>query len=134
MRNEGAGGFVWTAVSEDNGRTWSKPKPSPLVGHPPELLVLSSGAILCTYGYRTEYGARGHGEPGGIRAMLSYDQGETWDADHEIIIRQDFTNLDIGYPMSLERSDGKIATVYYYNLFDHFAIGETVWEPPARAR
>jgi len=65
--------------------------------------------------------------------MLSYDEGVTCDTDHEIIIRQDFTNVDIGYPMSLQRKDGKMVTVYYYNLFDHFAIGETVWDLPARA-
>jgi hypothetical protein len=128
MRNEGPGEFLWTAISIDEGRTWSKAQPSPMVGHPPELIALDNGAILCSYGYRP--GA--HGEPGGIRATLSYDEGDTWDADNEVIIRDDFPNPDLGYPISLQRKDGKIVTVYYFNLFDRFYIVETTWDLPAR--
>jgi len=100
-----------------------------MVGHPPELIMLNNGAILCSYGYRPG----SHGEPGGIWAMLSYDEGETWDADNEIIIREDLLNGDIGYPISLQRKDGKIVTVYYINLFDRFYIAQTTWDLPARA-
>lgn len=137
MRNQGPGQFIWIATSNDEGRTWSKVKPSPMIGHPPELLLLDSGAVLCTYGYRPpgsgdpEIVGGAHGDPGGIRAMLSYDEGETWEADHEIIIRNDLLNADIGYPISLLRTDGTMVTLYYMNLFGRYSIDETIWTLPA---
>ena len=41
-------------------------------------------------------------------------------------------NFDLGYPISLQRRDGKIVTVYYFNLFDRYYIAETTWDLPAR--
>jgi hypothetical protein len=35
----------------------------------------------------------------------------------------------IGHPESIELSGERVLTVYYYNLFNKFFIGSTVWNP-----
>ncbi len=89
--------------SEDRGRTWSTPVPLGFHGAPPHLLYHSSGALVCTYGYRQK--------PYGQRAMLSGDAGETWHSDY--ILRDDGLDSDLGYPSSVELADGSIFSVYY---------------------
>lgn len=96
---------TYQSTSDDNGKTWTKPvRILPLKGGaPPHILKHSSGALVCTYGYR-EY-------PYGIKAMFSFDQGKTWDCGYDIYIN----NIcdDIGYPSSVELKDGSILTVFY---------------------
>ena len=70
-------------------------------------MVLSSGAVLCTYGHRRD--------PLTIRAMLSYDEGETWDYENFDTLYQLPEEHDFGYPVSVELSPGEIVTVYYLN-------------------
>ncbi len=125
MRNSGPAQAVWLSHSDDDGKTWSEAKPSPMVGHPANLIQLQDGRILCSYGYR----AGRHGDPAGIRASFSTDNGETWQIEKEVVIRRDFFNMDVGYPESLQLKDGRILTVYYYNLFGRFFIGGTTWKP-----
>jgi hypothetical protein len=103
--DDGAGrNLLWMTYSDDEGRTWAEPYPTPLWGFPPHLLVLGDGRVLCTYGYRRA--------PFGQRACISED-GVTWRAEDEIIIRDDGENGDLGYPASAEVEPGKIVTVYY---------------------
>ena len=33
------------------------------------------------------------------------------------------------YPESLELPDGRVLTVYYYNLFGRYFLGGTYWKP-----
>ncbi|MBQ4086627.1 MAG: exo-alpha-sialidase [Clostridia bacterium] len=73
-------------------------------GAPAHLLKHSSGALISTYGYRAE--------PFGVRAMISYDDGKTWSKDHVIYDNKGIT-ADLGYPSSVELSDGRILTIYY---------------------
>lgn len=89
--------------SSDGGLTWSAPRGLGFHGSPPHLLRHSSGALVCVYGYR---------QPAfGQRAMLSYDEGVTW--EHDWIIREDGPDGDLGYPASVELDDGSLFTVYY---------------------
>jgi hypothetical protein len=89
-------------------------------GNPPSLLRMKDGRLVITYGYRAE--------PYGIRARVSTDQGRTW--DDEIVLRDDGGTWDIGYTRTVQRPDGKLVTVYYYNVGDtERFIGGTVWEP-----
>ncbi len=99
------GYFLYQSVSEDLGRTWSPPKQTSMWGHPPHLLRLAGGRILCVYGYRRI--------PYGIRACLSHDEGETWDIRNELILRSDGIDRDVGYPTSVQLPDGTIFTVWY---------------------
>lgn len=46
------------------------------------------------------------------RACVSYDNGESWTEDYCINDEID-GQLDMGYPASVELSDGAILTVYY---------------------
>jgi hypothetical protein len=125
IRNQGEENAIWTTWSDDNGRTWVPVRKSPMIGHPADLMQLSDGRLLCTYGQRSGR----HSDPGGIRATFSLDNGETWQVDKEVSIRQDFLNMDIGYPESMQLPDGRILTAYYFNLFGRFFIGQTIWKP-----
>lgn len=125
IRNQGQDNAIWTTWSDDDGKTWTPVKQSPMIGHPADLIQLADGRLLCTYGQRS---AR-HNDPGGIRATFSNDNGETWQVDQEVTLRQDFLNMDIGYPESMQLADGRILTVYYFNLFGRFFMGQTIWKP-----
>jgi len=111
--------------SDDDGKTWDyicRPAPDTgKGGNPPALIKLHDGRLCLVYGYR--------GEPYGMRARISADGGKTW--SEEIVLRDDAGNHDIGYPRAVQRPDGKVVVVYYYN--DHPEgeryIGATLWEP-----
>jgi hypothetical protein len=110
--------------SDDNGANWThviRAVPDTGRGNPPSLVKLSDGRLLVTFGYRAE--------PFGIRARISRDQGKTWSDD--IILRADATDWDLGYTRSVQRPDGKILTVYYYNdaAAPERYIAGTIWTP-----
>jgi hypothetical protein len=109
--------------SDDNGATWrtvARAVPDTGRGNPPSLVKLKDGRLVVTYGYRAE--------PYGIRARISKDEGKTW--DDEVVLRSDGGTWDLGYTRTVQRPDGKLVTVYYYNVgnTERF-IGGTVWEP-----
>ena len=90
VTRKGGADYLYQTFSTDNGWTWQGLDRTPIWGYPSHLLLLRSGRILCTYGYRRE--------PYGIRAVLSDDEGASWDMENEIIIRADGANRDLGYP------------------------------------
>ena len=89
--------------SDDGGKTWSVPRSLGIYGSPPHLMRHSSGALVMTYGYRTA--------PFGQRVAFSRDDGATW--EHDWIIRDDGPDGDLGYPSTVEMSDGSLFTVCY---------------------
>ena len=76
--------------------------------------LLPDGTVLCVYGSRQD--------PSGIYVVASYDEGDTWDIDHRRVIRDDFPNMDIGYPSTVVVPDGRVLAAYYFNLFGRFFI------------
>jgi hypothetical protein len=44
-------------------------------------------------------------------------------------IRQDFLNMDIGIRSRCNSPTGASLTVYYFNLFGRFFLGQTIWKP-----
>lgn len=98
--------------SDDGGSTWSMPRlvrdsnGAPFHGSPPHLIRHSSGALVCVYSFRQQ--------PFGQHAMISRDDGATWDAHW--IIRDDGPTWDLGYPASVELADGSVFTVYYQQV------------------
>jgi hypothetical protein len=96
--------FLWESCSDDNGKTWTAPFPTPLWGFPPHLLLLSDGRVVCSYGYRRP--------PFGQRACISAD-GVSWKLEDEVILREDAPHGDLGYPASIELEPGVVLTVYY---------------------
>ena len=112
---------VYTTFSDDKGKTWTTPKCIGTDGIPPHLMVHSSGAVLCAYGCR-EMGRWAE------RVAVSYDNGETWTEDY--CLNDDLgRQKDLGYPASVELSDGSILTVYYQALptDDHTSVLYTRW-------
>lgn len=123
--------FLWQTHSDDGGKTWSEVKKTDIWGYPPQLLLLSNGDVLCSYGHRrASYG---------VRACLSRDGCETWDIDNEIVLRDDWlttdstvtgkgVSSDLGYPRTVELSDGSLLTVYYITLGDSVThVAATQW-------
>ena len=96
---------MYQSVSEDGGVSWSKPTAllGRLGGAPPHIMKSSSGMLICTYGYREA--------PYGIKAMFSKDGGNTWETDIDIYVNG--VNKDLGYPSTVELSDGSFLTVFY---------------------
>ena len=125
LRNHGTDHAIYVTHSDDDGKTWAPVKKTAMIGHPVDLIQLQDGRVMATYGVRPGR----HTTPGGVRACFSSDNGETWDIQTEIPIRNDFMNWDIGYPESIQMPDGRVLTVYYYNLFNKYYIGGTFWKP-----
>ena len=96
---------VYQSESSDKGKTWTKPvQLLPMLGgSPPHILKHSSGALVCTYGYREA--------PFGVKAMFSFDNGKTWDSGYDIYVNG--VSGDLGYPSSVELADGSIITIFY---------------------
>jgi sialidase-1 len=123
LRNHGPDQALWMTYSDDNGKTWAPAWKTEMIGHPVDLIQLSDGRLMASYGLREV-----HAKPGGIRVCFSSDNGKTWDIKTEKQLRNDFINVDIGYPESLELPGGKILTAYYYNLFGKYFLGGTFWQ------
>ncbi len=97
---------TYQSISEDKGKTWSKPELllDPQGGAPAHLLLHSSGTLISVYGNRLI------GTPS-INAMFSTDNGGTWETDH--ILYEAAFGGDMGYPSTIELSDGSLLTVFY---------------------
>ncbi|MDQ7949507.1 MAG: sialidase family protein [Pedobacter sp.] len=124
LRNHAEDNAIWMTYSDDNGKTWIPKYKTEMIGHPVDLIQLKDGRLMASYGIRQV-----HAKPGGIRVCFSSDNGKTWDIKTEIQLRNDFINVDVGYPESLEMADGHILTVYYFNLFAKYFLGSTFWKP-----
>jgi sialidase-1 len=124
LRNHAPENKIWMTYSDDDGKTWAPVWKTEMVGHPVDLIQLSDGRLMATYGLREV-----HAKPGGIRSCFSNNNGKTWDIKTEVQLRNDFINWDIGYPESIELDNGQVLTVYYYNLFGRYFLGSTLWRP-----
>jgi Neuraminidase (sialidase) len=116
--------FIDLYRSEDGGKTWQNAgRPAPETGgNPASMIRMKDGRLVMTYGYRIK--------PFGIRARFSSNQGKTW--SDEYVLREDGGNWDLGYPRTVQRKDGKLVSVYYYNTeanAERF-IGASIWTPP----
>jgi hypothetical protein len=77
------------SISKDNGRTWPEVKMLYEWGrHHPSLLLLPNGDIVMTYLVRRGYPNTpdGRSPQFGIEAVVSHDQGQTWDLDHRYLL------------------------------------------------
>ena len=110
-------------LSPDNGSSWYL-LDEPTInngGNPPSMIRMKDGRIALTYGSREL--------PYGIRAKISDDEGLTW--SEEYILRNDGNSWDLGYPRTVQRKDGKLVTVYYFNVSGSKErhIAATIWDP-----
>ena len=111
---------ISTSISTDDGKTWSQP-----VLHSPlgyglvhmSLLPLPDGRILMTYAARVgELDGRVYH---GIEAVLSHNNGQTWDWQHRYIVYR-ARSVPMHSPQSVLLSDGRVLTVFMEHLdFSH---------------
>jgi hypothetical protein len=107
--------------STDDGKTWTDE--GLLAGfhkHPPSLIRLKDNRLVLTYGNRRN---------GNVEARLSKDDGKKWDAP----LRLFQASGDMGYPSTVQLSDGRLVTVFYAkqsSLHDGYHMGAIGWQPP----
>lgn len=122
-------------ISRDRGSSWED-IPVPELGNlpgqrgepihnPPSLIKLYDGRLCLSYGVRTE--------PARMCIRFSSDMGLTW--GDEIIVRGgDGAEWDMGYPRMVQRPDGMVILIYYYNnamlgKFPFRYIASTIFDP-----
>ena len=105
IRSDGERPIIHTSVSEDQGRTWSEPRPAFKGSGTPSVTRLASGAVVMIY--RSKIG-RNFGLPA---LRVSSDGGATWTADlgETVIDRKDGAMM---YASALQVPNGRIAVVY----------------------
>jgi hypothetical protein len=91
------------------------------------MILLRDGRVCLTYGRRAV--------PYSIRARLSGDGGRTW--GEEAILRDGGGGVDLGYPRSVQRRDGKVVTIYYFwekmSGPERF-VAATIWDPASKSK
>ena len=117
--------------SADEGRTWRRLRDMGEYGEMyPQFLQLADGRILYNFT------VRGLTYPLGIQAIVSYDQGETWDFDADRIIVASRTPKGKasggGYGNTIQLGGGTLVTSYSYRGEDDQTHLEVVrWNLPA---
>lgn len=113
--------------SVDGGRHWSRPVQ--LTNNAEVhayLTALQDGRLLATYAnYHLPYG---------VSAIVSEDQGRTWDREHPIQLALS-ADVYTGWPVTLQLSDGSLitsyaSTTYYREVPDHFTCEVVRWSLP----
>ncbi len=123
-RRENTHRWIDAWSSSDAGKNWTLLDP-PIddlgEGNPPSLIKLKDGRLCLTYGVRAE--------PYRIAAKFSKDKGISW--SNEKVLRDDGAGRNIGYVRSVQRPDGKVVTLYYFQdkLKPERYIAATIWKP-----
>ncbi len=103
------GNWIDLYCSDDNAASWryvNRPvAETGTGGNPPAMILMADGRLCLVYGYRDA--------PSGLRAVLSEDEGATW--SEPVILRDDGGDHDVGYPRAVQRPDGRVVSVYYYD-------------------
>jgi len=108
------------ATSSDGGNTWTTPTAFLALeagATSPNLLKLSNGHLVLTYGVRSYFAWM----LAGIFATTSSDNGTTWGSIYQLFSPNESSSIagagrytsDIGYPSSIQLPSGKIVTSYY---------------------
>ena len=122
-------GFEDTVItrSDDNGTTWAKPVRIAGTSEVHTYLTeLSDGRILATYAnYHLPYG---------VCALVSEDNGRTWDRDRPVQLSLS-ADLYQGWPVTLQLCDGSLITSYAATTYIEEPPDKTTcevvrWRPP----
>jgi len=81
-------GGLAVSISKDNGKNWSALNPLYEWGrHHPSLVLMPNGDLVMSYVVRLGYPATYQGYPQfGVEAIVSHDNGQTWDKQHRYIL------------------------------------------------
>jgi len=120
IRNHNKADAGWTLQTESNdgGKTWTEPH-AICYGLPSHLLKLRDGRLLMSYGHRRA--------PFGNQARVSSDHGKSW--SKAIVISGDGIGGDLGYPSTVELTDGTLLTVWYESMVNqkHAVLRQSKW-------
>ncbi len=118
---------IHSSFSEDNGRTWTLPQDTGIVGQIACPVVLSKSDIVMLYDRRDVKKQ--------ILALRSFDGGKTWDEKSELCIYNHLSVSDdssnffdamnqwsYGHPSGIKIAENQIAMVYYAGNADHMAL------------
>ena len=95
------------AESTDGGRHWSKPRfVTSASQHPASLVQMPDGTVILSHGVRHP--------PFGAQALLSRDDGTTWDQTRKIMLGYHSWGGG-GYPCTIRLDSGHLLTLYYGN-------------------
>ena len=105
--------MAWTALKD--------PVDDAGEGNPPSLIRLRDGRLCLTYGDRKP--------PYRMYAKFSDDAGQSW--SDPLILRDNIAGRDMGYPRTVQRTDGKLVTIYYLFTPDnrYRRVEATIWTP-----
>jgi hypothetical protein len=95
------------ARSTDGGKSFEPWIDTGWQGHPHYALRLPDDRVFLIYGYRHK--------PHGIRARILNAECSDVKTAQEIVLRDDGTNGDLGYPWATMTDDGRILAVYYFH-------------------
>ncbi len=81
-------GGLAVSISQNEGKTWSALNPLYEFGrHHPSMVLMPNGDIVMSYVVRLGYPATHTGYPQfGVEAVVSHDNGQTWDKAHRYIL------------------------------------------------
>jgi len=107
MLRTGSGRPIYKSWSSDDGKGWSEPVKTGVVGVEPKLLLMTSGVIACSYG-RSRKDVSDRPGPFGFPSedawiMFSQDGGETW-TNHTVL----YEGPSTGYTSMVELSPGEL--------------------------
>ena len=117
-------GGLAVSISKDNGQTWSALNTLYEWGrHHPSMVLMPNGQIVMTYVVRKGYPDTPEGFPQfGVEAVVSHDNGATWDLEHRYILDEWVGNRPSSDPhswwpssqatSSVLFSDGSILTAF----------------------
>jgi hypothetical protein len=109
------------SISKDDGKTWSPVNVLYDHGrHHPCMVLMPNGDIVMTYVVRLGYPPDAEGRPQfGIEAVISRDNGATWDLSHRFILAQWIGNRNVSLDYAQAQStasvllpDGSIITAF----------------------
>jgi hypothetical protein len=63
---------LYQAESDDQGKTWTRPRPLDLIGVDPDLIEMDNGLLVCSFGHKPDF------KDDGNFLAFSLDQGGTW--------------------------------------------------------
>jgi hypothetical protein len=103
---------LWTAISKDDGKTWSAPRDSGMRGSTPWVVTTSKGLVVAVYSRRTTTLF----PTTGMYACVSRDNGQSWEVEHQAMIRDNGSAFVDGYPQAVAMPDGSVFAVYGLSL------------------
>ncbi len=118
---------IHSAFSNDNGRTWSLPHDTGIIGQIAAPVVLSANDVVMLYVRRDKKKQ--------ILARRSYDGGKTWDEKTEICVYNHsnasqcsdnffdaMSQWSYGHPFGIKTAENEISMVYYAGDSDNMSL------------